>query len=356
MNKAIVTLGLCLPLVLKSSFAQEVAATPAAGYFTLEARGGRDTPLSLPLAKRSAYLGRVSAVTASTLRLTQANWAIDTFAPSSAGAYYAHFVTGNLAGLYCKIVTNTADTLELDMGSASLLSHSLGAVQTGAAGDVVRIRPAWTVAEVFGASDAELRLTSVSSAESKIYLEGDAVLLPDNLGLGTEKPPLQRLAYVANTGWRPLGEPTIDAAAITLAPAVPFIVRRQAEASATLTVVGYTLTEPIAVKTPALPANQTNDTLVALAYPHNYPLSDSTLNGVTAAAVDYDHAEDFLLVLDRARAGFSLPPAARFFRNAEGWLQGETAANDYALLAGYGYVIRVRGERSEHYWIQRPPQ
>jgi hypothetical protein len=124
---------------------------PVAGGMRQLAAPGSDTWLAFPLRDRAVFSARVASVQFGGVGLTGLATVPDGTFSSAANEprYYAEFVSGNLAGLVCAIITQTGGVLTLDTEGISLLDHPLGAVLVGAGADVIRIRRAWTVESLF---------------------------------------------------------------------------------------------------------------------------------------------------------------------------------------------------------------
>jgi uncharacterized protein (TIGR02597 family) len=331
------------------------AATPPAGYFRLEAGGGRDNRLSVPLVQRAVVIRHVAAAGASTLVLHNAQFVADAYAPTTAGSFQVQFVTGNLAGVSYKILGNTADELTLDTQGDDLGNHSLGAVVTGESGDLVRIRPYWTVAGVFGQTSGDVSLTPLAGAVPSIYLDGDALILPDNQTLGTGKTSGIVLGYVAGQGWRRRGEPVENAGAFELPPGVSFDLRRQNATPFQTVVVGYISQEPGVLRLPALAAGGETEVYAALFHPVALNPASAGLSAVVEGSTSALDPRDLLFVSTPNRAGFSIPFARRFRLTGSSWYEGDTVVSDPVMQPGTGLLIRLRGERPVRYWRQAKP-
>jgi uncharacterized protein (TIGR02597 family) len=340
--------------------AQTVSATPPAGYWKLTARGASDSMLSAPLVKRSALLARVMTVDQDTLTLAAEGVADGAYAPGSGGSWYAQFVSGALEGLCYRITGNVGGAFALATDGDDLRGHALGVIATGNAGDLVRIRPYWTVADIFGADESTLRLDPAADAAIGPYLASDCVLLPDNDAAGVEKRPVT-VSFVAGAGWRAAGSPLADFAAQPLQPGVPFVVRRQRVDPAEMVIVGYMSQEPLRLRIPALSPAEDRDVAVALAHPVDCKLVDSGLfstaesRSAITASPDAFNVRDALLEFDPERRGFALPPARRFHVVGAGWLESDAASDDHILRSGAGYLLRLRGGRTVYYWTQAAP-
>jgi uncharacterized protein (TIGR02597 family) len=344
------------------SSAQTVAATPTAGYCKLVVRGGSDSWLAVPLLKRSALMGRVTSVGPNTVTLAVSGLVDNAFVPGSNGSYYAQFVSGSLEGLNFKVLGNTAAAVfTLATGTEDLTSHVLGPVATGATGDVVRIRPYWTLGDVFGANGTGLQLDPVTDPLTETYVAGDEVRFFDNDVAGTEKTPATAFAYVAGTGWRKRGDPVVDAAMTELPPGLPFVVRHQHTDNAEVLLIGYTAPERFLFRVPAMGADEDRDVAVALANPAERALNDSNLFspvplfGAIEASSDAMHLRDLVLEFDSDHRGFAVLPAHRYYFSGTGWFEADVSVDARLLQPGTGYLLRLRGARTARYWLQQTP-
>lgn len=334
------------------------AATPPAGFFKLGVRGATDTPLSLPLARRSALLAHVTAVGGTSLTLDFVGVPDGTYAPTATGGYYLQFTTGDLEGLTLGITAQTGGTVELAVAGITLTSHPLGAIATGASGDIVRLRPFWTVHDIFGATEPALLLDPTADHSGAVYIESDAVLLPANAVAGGDQQPAAELAYVSGTGWRERGDAATDQAGAALPPGEGFTVRRHSVAPVEVVVVGYVPQERLVVTLPAVGAGGVHDVLVGAGAPVARPLSDSGLaasdatHGAITARADVAAAGDEVLEYGADRRGLGVPPERRFALLASGWVEAEAAASEHPLLPGTGYLLRLRGARDRRFWVQ----
>lgn len=339
-------------------------ATPPAGYQRLDAFGGRDNRLSVPLVRRTELLRRIAAVGPNSVTLAGPPIPANAYAPGATQAYYAHFVSGNLAGVVCKILANSDLELTLETLGDDLSAHALGTVVTGSAGDLIRIRPYWTIADVFG-RDSGLLLSPVPSDPSSNYTQGDALLLPDKTIMGTEQSSALAHVYVAGQGWRKLGQPGVETGAELLPPAESFVVRRQNAARLSFFVLGYVMEDPLVVRLPGLTSGGEADVAISLPYPGSLEFANTGLDAVLETAAGPDTVTDFVLGYSSLRSGFSNPPDDRYcliglsgagYPNTN-WSLFPMAggAQWYSLRAGAGYVLRIRGERPVRYWRVNPP-
>jgi uncharacterized protein (TIGR02597 family) len=334
-----------------------VVTSPAVGYQRLTARGASDSHLSVPLVKRSSLTAHISAVGTNSITLSAATFADGAFSPDTSGRYYVQFVTGNLAGLCFPISGSASGTLSLETAD-DLTSHPLGSIATDAPGDMVRIRPFWSVADILGSDTASLVLDAVENLPAGPYVGGDAVFLPDNTSIGTEKKPASTLYYVSGDGWRVTTDASANAGSHPLPPGQPFVVRRHDAQPAVLVVVGDVPSEPFRLRIPSLGAGEEMDFAVALARPPPTTLAASGLfsavesDSVFNASAAILEPGDALLEYYSDRQGFALPPERRYHVFGTAWFEVMTPADDHVLRPGEGYVLRLRGERPTLSWKQ----
>lgn len=345
-----------LALALNCPATPDISATPPAGYFKLTAQGASDTSLALPLVRRSAWMGRVTTVTASQVTLVTASAVVTGEAsPSATAWYYAEFVTGDLAGLSYPVTGNEDGTFALETYGDDLTAHALGSVAVGELGDIVRIRSGWDVASVFGAGGNSV-LAPSSAFTGAVYLAGDVVLLPDNQTGGTEKKPAAVIADIDGSGWRRLGAGETDAGGQALPTDTPFTVRRQAYAPIEIVVLGYVATGPRVVRLPTLAEGGEVDFAVTWAHPASRALNEAGLVAVFDSSVDALNVNDLLLDYASARRGFARPPEHALSLIDAHWFEGDTNQDGFFLKPGAGYVLRLRGERPVRYWRQSQPE
>jgi uncharacterized protein (TIGR02597 family) len=334
-----------------------IAATPAAGYYKLTARGASDSFVSIPMVQQSSLISHISAVTPNSVTLSAFGVADGAFAPSANAVYYLQFTSGNLAGLCYEIAGNSGDIVTLNTKGDDLTNHLLGAVNLGDSGDLVRIRAFWTIGAVFSTDPTQILLAPISGFNGAIYSGGDAILLPDNTSMGFPKPPANTVNYLTGSGWRSPSAPTVDASLVELWPGVPFIIRRQASSPVTVPVIGYVSADPLTVSIPAVTAN--TDLSVSLVYPVPVALANSGLFGTTRTVIspsaDALHLGDQVLTFSIDRQGFSPPPEFRFYVAGGHWFETAASADQIQLQPDTGYILRLNGAHPPSYWFQLPP-
>lgn len=344
-----------------STYAQ-TAFTEPVGFYRLTIKGASDNYLSLPIPRPPVFAGAVAAVTANTVRLNGATWAVDQFKfvdPSQPQTYYLEFATGNLEGVFYKIIGNTADTLTLDTEGDDLTAHSLGAIVAGATGDAARIRPYWRVRDIFGDSDANL----VLEKRPNRFLVRDDIRIPDYEKIGTKKAPKIKIYFVSGVGWRKAGDSSTDMGNFTFKPNAGLIVRRRNVADTTLLNFGQVLVYRSAPYIEGGNGVVGNDTFVSLNHAAPVKLDESGLHtgvagtSVVKASPDVNTINDSVFVYNSA--GFNPAAAAHYYYLAgQGWRQvgsaSTTIGQDVLLAPGTSYLVRKKADSAGGEWLNEP--
>lgn len=335
--------------------------SPPGGYYALHLKGGSDNYVALPLLRPAVATGEITGVQPNRVVVAGAGWASGVYAKNDAapqGAWYAEFLSGPLKGVFYQILTNSEDTLVLDTEGDDLTAHPAGALGFG---DIVRIRPAWTVGGVFGVNDATIVLDPQLSPLS----QADSVLLMNNETTGINKAPNQELAYVQGVGWRRAGNSSLDVTGQPLAVGEPIVVRRRAAQDLTLLVVGAPVTEETKVYVPGGDGASANDAYTTLLHTEPVSLNDSGLHNpadptgsVIRDSLSSLAPTDLLLGWSEG-TGFNLAPDQVFyFLRNQGWRQvgssSTTVGADYLLQPGRAYVVRKDKAHPGVDWPQTP--
>lgn len=333
--------------------------TPAGGYFTMNVQGGTDNHVSLPLMEKAVAFGSISDVSQDKVTARTKNWTDGGFryvAGSQNATYYAEFASGALAGVRYRILDNTEDTLLLDTQGDDLTAHRLGAVNFG---DVVRIRPLWTVGKVFGATESEVVLTPKPNA----LIPGDSVLLYDDQSVGQNKAPNTEIAFVHGLGWRVTGDLSTDQTFRAFEPGQPLIVRRRSSQSVNVAIVGYALTGAQSMYVQGGDGTSANDAYVSVLFPEAVTLNNSGLYNVASPSTSVVLSSsnslipgDQLLAYGNDTGFNSAPVRAFFYLNGAGWREvgnaSVTTGDDFALQPGQAYIIRKRANHLGCDWVQ----
>lgn len=345
---------------------KSAAFSPVGGAVTLQAPAADESALSLPFATRPVAFGKVSGVAASTLTLTGINFIAGQFKPGfGAGqqtTHYVQFTSGALAGLALPIVDNSADTLTLGTESVDLTAHPLGAA---AAGDLIKVCPCHTVADVLGATENALSV-EVSPGGTDLR---DHVLIPDYATAGIDKAPALDLVYLHGAGWRKASDlGGADCGNVALLPGRAFKVRRFGNSPATLIATGFAPTHRTVLRVVGGGGGTVaNDTLLALAYPEPISLDGAGLvmaadpaSGVIAPGMD-----DPATAADEVRLhqSFSInTPGASggvetvYRATGNGWVKlGAAAETDTGAMTllqpGGAVLLRKTPASPTRYWI-----
>ncbi len=348
--------GLMLP-----TWADSTVSSPPMGGVTLVLQGRTDNLLSIPLLQEPVAIGRVLALTADTVTLDTQGLTENQFAPAANQSYYAEISTGNLKGLSYPVVNNGTATFTLDTGTDNLTQHPLG---TLAVGTTVRIRPAWNVAGIFGASGAGLALTPFSVLPSAMLANsGDSLLFFEPGTVGIQKVPSTQLVFVQSDTWRSTADGSVDRSGEPLLPLEPVLARRHSSSAKEILVLGQAWQSPTLVTLAGGDGTKANDAFVALAKSEPVSLNDTGLVNAdpalsaVKASPSGTHREDVLLAMEPTGKGFERSPEhTYYYLDGEGWREvgstSTTVGTDVQLDPAYVYVLRKRADSATRYWLQ----
>jgi len=180
--KSIPSLIAALALAASGSvaFAQNATTTPV-GAVSVQLDANNRTALSIPLDKEITYIGKVSAVTSTTLSDSSANFS------NLANTHCVRMTSGNARGRVLKITDSTATTLTVSTGTGQWnlpVDNSSSNAANVAVDDTFQILPMWTVSELFGSSSADCILRTSSNPNSAdqitFYIDGTILTLFNN--------------------------------------------------------------------------------------------------------------------------------------------------------------------------------
>jgi len=361
MKRLLPILVLCGTSFCFRATAQDTVSSPPMGCVNLTLQGRTDNLISIPLLQEPVAIGHVLVVTSNTVTLDTSGWTVNQYAPGTTQSFYAEISTGQLKGLSYPVVSNTNDTLTFNTGTDNLTQHPLGAV---AVGDTVRIRPAWTVGTIFGASDTDIALTPFTTLPTAPQADsGDSLLFFDPANLGIQKVPSSRLVYVQSTGWRTLSDATTDQEGYALPPLSPILVRLHDTTGQVVVLLGDAYQAPALLTLPGGNGTVANDAFVAVAQSEPVSLNNSALANIdptksrVKASESITQREDLLLAFDPTRKGFERSPEhIYYYLSSQGWQEvgsTSTTVGDSILLDPTQiYVLRKRANSPGQYWLQ----
>ncbi len=365
---------LCTLLAVSPARCADVTSeTPPVGGIHLDLPQRGSAIVSIPLNHQAACIGRVAAFGAHSLTFSGVNWTPGQFAPASGSTYFAQFVTGNLAGLVTPILSNDATTVTVDTNGHDLTAHPLHAITADAYdaalkqtayGDLVCIRAAWTVSEIFGADEAGVALSPwAAGAAIDRGSAGDRVLIPNNASAGVYKAPAAVLGYVAGAGWRRAGGAG-DQGGFAFLPGAAAVVQRSAQTPAMILAPGYVQTFRAVTELPG-DATLGNDLIVGSTLAEPIALQDSGLGSQTpgdsifSVSVSPNSRQriDLLQILGGDYLNL-WDVQNEFVYLSSGWEKvgapGVDAGPSVAYLPGHGFRLRLQEGSPGGFWLQAP--
>ncbi|MBS0661394.1 MAG: TIGR02597 family protein [Verrucomicrobia bacterium] len=339
--------------------AAESVSSPAGGAVIVPIRGASDNFVSMPFTSEPIFSGGVTGIAANGLQLSGSNWTSGQFeyAPGTQPMrYYAKFTTGPLAGVFYRIVGNTPLTLILENEGDDLTNHPMGVIGFG---DVVEISAYASIGQLFGYTDATLRIDPRPTETSST----DELRFFDNNLVGSNKPPTVYY-FLQGAGWRRDGDPTqADAADTIIPPGYSFAVRRRNSISTSLVSYGYVPKTIFSVYIPGGNGTIGNDVYAAITYPEPVLLDNAGLLNVAQPALSVLkpspsglNIQDQLYIYSGATSGYNpVPGTYYYFLAGAGWRRyGSQASNigqTVSIAPGLAILIRKKPDSPGIDWI-----
>jgi len=367
----------------------DVSCTQPGGYVKVQIDGRSENIVTAPMRKRGLFTGNIVAAGSNSLSFDAPGWTENQFSATASGhpQYYLEIVSGDLEGICFSISSNTTDTVVLDTGGAVLTGTfaDLGGINpqtyvtsTGTdgtvsqtlqnAGDLARIRPVWTIAEVFGSgSTVALESFQDNGVANPSNGGGDRLLLPVNQFSSPAAVVGKELVHITGTGWRGISDASSDEGDNVLLPGQAVVVGRNVGSGVKLFSIGYPKVDRSVICVPQ--KTDDNPELAYLASPFSEELtlqelalsSTNATNSVVGNSSSLYERGDEFLVFDGNHGGPVPIATHRFIVLASGngteWRElgnATTTGTDLVLKPGKGFGILKRSTGSGGYWISSP--
>lgn len=333
-----------LALSLTAGALQAQVSTDPVGFTTISVagNGGSGQP-----AYTFATLGMYNAVAfqstttsvggSSTLVDTSATWADNAYNGASGQiTYYVEITSGTGAGTTYDITGTTAATQSLTLSQPLLAGITSGATY--------RIRPHWTLAGVFGATNQNGLTGGTSTTADQVLVwnsstQGYTTFYYKTSGLG-------------GTGWRSFSSPSVDASGTVLYPDDGFIIVRNQASATSLTITGSVKTGQSVIPVPA------GYTLLGNVYATSMTLASSGLytgSSSTGVAGGTSTTADQILIWNPASTGYDTYYYKTSGLGGTGWRAFSSPSVDASntpIPAGAAiFVNRIGGGGTGFNWV-----
>jgi len=334
--KAIWRLTVCVGLLglAEAARADTNVVTDPVGFYKVDLLGNSDTVVTIPFTRSPAYVGLVDSVSESNVVIAGSpGWTANQWAYPADGSpsntYYALFRTSDKEGAHFTILSNTTDTLILDLDVEDLSSISNGTQ--------VSIIPYWTLGTAFPSGDG------VAPSASQ-FSHATEILIPNFDGTGINLAPSQTYYYYGGY-WRKVGGGTANYNAAVLVRDGYFLARQNTSTNPTFVPAGTVQLSKLRIPLYTQAGGQ-QDNFVALTRPANVSLTDSGLyesGAFSNSPSQFSHTDE-LLVFDNAYVAMNKAPVETYYRLLAGWRKVGGGSVDYGatnvFVPGKGYLIR----------------
>jgi len=311
--------------ILFSSTAIAQDATDPVGVVTLTVPAGSDAALATPLHRAEVFQGAVLQVDSSSVITVSGSpgWSLDQFSMS----HYIFVKSGNKAGSFAVISSNTASQLTLSYVSEDLQLGQVGGLVNG---DSVAVIPFWTLSTLFPDSSTP---------------DGAEVLLFDRESSGINLSSSQTFTNFDDYGWF---NGSTEGNDMPIYPDESFILRTPTGSPMTISFVGNVNMDINKLILTLVESSVTQDIRISSTLPIPIGLQQFIDPGAQGDG-------DEVLFFDNSASGVnkSSTQSAVYF-DGFGWFNGSTNMNDFPVNPGEGIIYRKSGDNNSELAVVVP--
>jgi len=324
----------CLLWLAGVARADTNVVTDPVGFYKVDVWSNSDTIVTIPFTRSSAYVGLVDSVSGSNVVIGGSpGWTANQWVYPADGAasntYYTLFRSNSKEGAHFTILSNTTDTLILDLDVEDISGVTNGTQ--------VSIIPYWTLGTAFPNGDG------VAPSPS-LFIHATEIWIPDFTGTGINLAPSQTYFYQGGY-WKKVGQGNANYNAAVLLRDGYFIMRQNTATNTTFVSQGAVPMSKLRIPL-YTQADKQQDNFIALTRPANVSLNDSGLyeSGAFSNSPSLFVHTDEVWVFDNAFLAQNKAPSETYFRISAGWRKVGSGNTDFGatnvFVPGNGYLIR----------------
>lgn len=320
-----------------------VSYSDVVGYVKETYNPSSDSIVAPQLQRPTELIAPVTGITtagdSATLTLSGVTLSTDQFkyvSGSQPKTYYALVTAGNKIGTVFTISANTSNQVTVALDGLSLVSADATQIE---------VRPYWTIASLFPASDSGISFvasTGINTASRRTQ-----ILIPNTTGLGINRAPSTILFFNPAVGnWVSTASTSVSAGDTIVPPNTFLILRNTGGTPPSLshTVVGAVDSKPAAIYL-GTRTNGQNDNPISLSRPTDYLLSEigfTDASFVPSLGLNTASRRDQLLVLSKTGSGINRSVSKIYFRFNSQWYDtaNTSASTNPVIPAGSALFIR----------------
>ena len=357
-----IRLFFCFGLLLLSSARWSPAQEIVSGIFgfnKLTLVGSSDTFVSLPFARLADSSALVSSTSSSNIIQVQgtSNWTTNQFVYASgvqSNTYYVRIESGALEGRYFNIISNTTNTLTVDLNGGSL---------TGlVANNQISVIPHWTLAAVFGPDGNGVipsTGTSIPTRKTEVYIPNFTIS-----GINISAGGYYLFSSGGSNTWRKTSGPATNANDDIIRPNSYFFIRHKGVTTNTTFVSLGDVLLTKAVIPLVVNASSKQDNFIAMPRPLELSLNDSGLIAsgafVPSTGTSIPTRKDELYVYDNSLTNLQKSAGNPYYylSTDSTWRKVGGTSTNYAtsniFQPGAGYFIRKAAAVVAPVWTNSP--
>ncbi len=332
-------------LVLAVAWAAAAEPVSVIGYNRITVPAQSDVIVSVPFVQPPVGSVVVDSTTGTGVKVPVGSFAGGEF---SNGRYYVRFTTGNAAGRWATVTSNTTD--ELVFQDTSFLADVAG-------GNKLTIYPHQTLSKVFPAKLAGRSFLASTGAFFTLNVQTTVRLWTPSVGI--DQAPASTYYFHETGVWKALNGSPADN--VIVPPGAALVIRNTSDQELVYVPQGSVVADPQAV---ALTSQSSqDDTYLSTGRPIGVTLKDLGLGGSDAfesstGAFFTLQIKDTLRVFDNSATGTDKAPATTYYYHESGqWRTlGGQNADDVVIPASTGIVIRkLPNTTSTGVWTAQAP-
>lgn len=301
------------------------ATTDPVGFVTVTVPANSDAVLAVPLNRAAAFKGMIQSISGNTITVAGTpawSTAPQQFVqslPAQTDTYAVQLASGAKEGLTAKILSNTANSITLELEAGDDLSGVIAEDADGVAnnGDQIDIFAYWTPASLITATVAQdSQILQFTGSTAGVNLPANAILFYDS------------------GAWY---DDNFNEANHTPLPFGTAFVFRNGGASTTVSLVGSVPMNKHRVLVRTRASNVDQDIRIGFSSPVPVPVGSIGLNFAE---------DDQILVYDNAAAGQNKPATTiLYYTTSDGWVDDSfnPVGSTFMIQPGQGYVFRKKG-------------
>lgn len=335
----------------------DVTYSPTLGMERIDFDAHEESFFGLSLTTQETWLAKVASYSNGSVTLDRevsASGNLSVEAKSGDPQFYIIVKTGPMAGAVFSIESNSGSVLNLVGGSSSVLDHPLYTSSSDLIGQLVNVKPFWTIKSIFEGEDI-LSETAKNWLKSKVEIgDGDVFSFLRDSRLGTLESSHEVYSYNSSMGWKSASS-LEDMSFSAFEAGDPVVFINGSPTHRELYVLGAVSKERFIWEFPSVLENEWGEFYRSIPTVETKVLSSleaslfmTTSEGIRVRTDDVvilpmsnmdEVTEDYYYLMDREGGGYDWVSVSHL---------GKSVQSNFVLLPGNVYRFRIKGPEEQH--------